>query len=206
MRRFSLKTFLLLVMLCGALLALDLVQFRYRKLETEVVRLRKEVGHLGPIDPNRFNIVQVPTPTEPLVWKWRIRAPLGKRCEWFIQFNGIPEEGLPDFDLGCSSRAQFASTEDGELLTVALVENPDGRYAISFTGTELSARCGGQPLEILDGPGETNTAGAEGTQSFKADEPIVLIRRRVMEPTGVNSFSLPQGEARGFMIWLVPLP
>lgn len=206
MRRFSLQTFLLVVMLCAALLALGLVQFRYRKLETEVVRLRKEVGHLGTIDPDRINIIQVPTPAEPLVWKWRIYVPPGTKCDRYIQFNGIPENGIPDFTGGCSSTVQFASTEEGELITVAAVAGPDGRYSIHFTGGDSGGICGGQPIEVFTGNGSTMTLGGDGVLTLDCDKPIVLIKRRLMEPTGPGSYSTPKGDARGFMIWLVPHP
>lgn len=197
MRRFSLQTFFLAIMLIAALLALGTVQYRYWKLESEVVLLRKEVGHLGPIDPNRINIIQVPTPNEPLVWKWRIYVPAGMRFDAGITFNDIPPHGVPNAPF---SALAMESNENGILLTAAITpDTPNGNnITLSIgTGCMIGNRTNLPLADWFAESSESEIVGTGGPETFSFDQTITLIRYRLCDPkTGVT----PTGDARGFMI------
>lgn len=202
MRSFSLKTFLAAVVFLALLLAYGTLQYRYWKLEAEVLQLRLEGGHLVPIDKRRVNVIQVPS-SDPNLLRWRIYAPPGTEFDYRYGINGIPEEGL-SYALALGG-FEIESTENGILFTFEVTPSNEGGHDLVFMlGNHEFLRAGtDKPLsEWFDGGSYTSqTAGNSGAEAFDFDQPIVLVRRRMTDP---KTRMTPKGDARGFMIWLIP--
>lgn len=205
MRSFSLKSFIAGVAFLALLMAYSLLQYRYWKLEAEVLDLRREGGHLVPSDLGRVNVIQVPT-SDPNVLKWRIYAPPGTEFDYGVRVNNIPEEGVPSPEV--SSSFTMESVEYGVLCTLEVSEPDDESSYIAFDcgpGVSFSGPRKKPLSEWWDGQSYSwETAGRHEMELFEYDEPLVLHRRRVAEPVGGGTWIAPKSKARGFILWLIP--
>ncbi len=201
MRSFSLKTFLVAIIVLALLLAYGTLQCRYWKLEAEVLQLRIEGGHLVPVDKRRVNVIEVPS-SDPMLFQWRIYAPPGTVFDYGLAINDIPERGLPKRYSGGEGLV-IKPIESGVLFTFEIIPEDDGGHDLVLgLGSLYIERTSMQlPLgEWFRGSHSSYTTGSEGAQAFEYDDPIILYRRRMYDSWNVP----PQGDARGFMIWLIP--
>lgn len=202
MRSFSLKSFLVAIVILALLLAYGTLQFRYWKLGAEVLQLRLEGGHLVPVDKRRVNVIQVPS-SDPHLFRWRVHAPPGTLFDYGFRINNIPEEGIPSPLMGGNGRV-VDSIESGVLISLVITPKDDGGHNLLLGfGTDQYHRTSTQiPLdEWFEGNHLRDTAGTGGAEAFDYDQPIILTRRRLADPiTGIIS----AGESRGFIFWLIP--
>lgn len=129
MRSFSLKSFIAGIAFLALLLAFGTLQYRYWKLEAEVVDLRMEGGHLVPSDLGRVNVIQVPT-SDPNTLKWRIYAPPGTEFHHGVRVNNIPKDGVPKPEV--SGGFSMESVEHGVLCTLEVSEEGDESSYMAF--------------------------------------------------------------------------
>lgn len=201
MRSFSLKTFLVAIIVLALLLAYGTLQYKYWKLEAEVVRLRLQTGRLFPINKNLVNVVNIPIPQQNL-FRWRIYVPPHTRFDGGIQFNDIPAHGVPDVEM--FSDLEIESVDGGVLLTAVMTRASVGENEISLRIGDrfvMSNNTDISPDEWLYRPDATIMAGSSRTEVFEYGEPIILIHHKVSNP---KANTIPDDKSIGFMIWLIP--
>lgn len=216
--RFSLRTFfvsLLLLSLVGSNLY---VSWRWHEARKDVERLRDELGYLTIDDPAKFHVREVPT-YEPLNWRWRIYVPPGQH--WFhVGVGHISKTGM---GAGASSaRGPERPTDSlvGEYTMTARIERdplgkwqlavswPDGRSTTSinepYAGWLPTANRGPHiqvrkkyHVDIAGGKPIGGSARKRETESFLADERVVLLRLRAPDDLAADTGQ----PCDGVLIW-----
>ena len=92
MPKISLLSFLLMVAILAIGLQYWLTRQKLATANKELAKLHSEVGHLEISDPNKIQIVQIPTQNAGR-WRWRIRVPNGKDVQLFATRGMIPAQG-----------------------------------------------------------------------------------------------------------------
>jgi hypothetical protein len=205
----------------GTLLVLSLigsnlyVSFKWRQAQTDVQRLRDELGYLTIDDPTRFYVRELPT-LEPLNWRWRIYVPQGER-DFCAGVGRIPIEGAGAGSSGrhYSRRSQAGSPltdpMQGEYTLTARIERnqlgnwrlviqyPDG----GLTQAIMPPDAGWLSAEELFGQVRSNreiqataAGGNKQTESFAADDMVVLLRLRAPKHD-----QTPNEPCDGVIIW-----
>ena len=213
--RFSLRTLFLTLLAMSLALSNYLVSQKWREAQTETQRLRDELGHLTMDDPKRFYVCEMPRMLEPLTWRWRVYVPPGD-FDSCVASGGVPKTGTQT-----TGGTGNADAKTGEYTLTARVErDPLGKWRLTLWGPSF-----GQSIEIPPpsarwlsenaGHGDgiqarkkflTEKAGSTPkslrkllgeTQSFSADDPVVLLRLRAPEDLK-NDDGAP---CDGVMIW-----
>lgn len=201
MTRFSLRTIFVGLAVVALIIGCAVLQWHNFALRREVEQLRIELGYLVPIDESKVNIIEVPTTD---TWRWRVFAPEGTVFDAGIITKQIPRHGTPGPSfLGF----QIPSERRGVLVTASVAKDLEDGYALRLDfgdGRTMSSRTPLKPKDFLDGSAGYMTAGRGGTQVCEFDGPIVLHRRRLMEPVSPTVSSEPDGPARGLMFWITP--
>jgi hypothetical protein len=136
--RFSLRTFFLTLLVMSLIGSNLYVSFKWRLANTEVQRLRDELGVLTIDDPTRFYVRYDPL-SDDLVWRWRIYVPPGAFSSR-LSGGGIPETGTKVTGGGGGTNAN-----PGEYTITARVERgPLGRWRVTLSGPGF-----GQMVAIL---------------------------------------------------------
>ena len=198
--RFSLKAFLLLLFI-GSLVASNLfTSWQLRQLREENAQMRKDLGRLVIEEPNKLNIVAVPT-YEDMLWRWRIYVPKGQSLHLCSVSQDIPMTGIP---------ANFSSSgpmEEGEyVLTAAIRPDRKGSWQITVSGPHSSSGIGiaDDRAQWLSGNvgWSTEQAGTPAAQVSDLSQPMVLLRVRAMKQTAPGSSSTTTEPSDGVMLWL----
>ena len=214
--RFSLRTsFLTLIVL--SLIGSNLyVSWKWRAAQEEIKRLRDELGVLTIEDPTRFYIREVRS-GDPLTWRWRIYVPPGER-DFFLGVRRIPESGV-NAESGGSVYSR--TTNPGSSVPIDPMQ---GEYTITARierdqqgGWRLAAHClGGATTAGIMPPDsgwlsggdsyldvqatrdiDVNITGFGKTESFAADETVVLLRVRAPTQEQADNHEL----CDGVMLW-----
>jgi len=203
MKRFSLRTTLIVLFLVGLSLGYVLLLIQNISLQREVEMLRGESGHLTVVDDSLVNVVEVPTESE-ITWRWRVYAPEGTYFDAGIATDAIPQTGAPPAGL---RDFQIPTDPKGVLVTASVTNDIDGGYVLKLTFGDRSTYSDRTQLpreEFFDGSANQETAGRGGTVAYPYDQPIVLHRRRLHEQTSPTTRAAPVGDARGMMFWITP--
>ena len=203
--RFSLRTFLL-VLLFGSLIGSHLfTSWRLRHTLTENAEMRKELGRLEITDEDKVHLIAVPT-SEDLLWRWRLYMPKGSgRHDVCVATHAISDKGFPE-SLGT---IPLLPHEGEHVLTAAIRPDRSGEPRLTITWGTGSSTFGISESDarwFVENRGYASSlAGAAGTQEiFDPDKPIILLRLRAMETHAGGSASVspdtPPGD--GLMIWI----
>lgn len=216
--RFSLRTFFVSLLLLSLIGSNLYVSWRWHEARKDVERLRDELGYLTIDDPAKFHLREVPT-YEPLSWRWRIYVPPGQHS-FHIGVGRISKTGL-----GAGSSSERGPTRPtdslvGEYTMTARIERdqlgkwqlavtwPDGGSMMSINepyagwlpkeprGHHLQARKK-YHVDVAGGKPMNGSARRRETESFPADEPVVLLRLRAPDDLA-NDTGQP---CEGVLIW-----
>ena len=203
MKRFSLRSIFLLVGFCALLLGYLLLLTRNHSLSREVQSLRAEVGYLALVDESRVNVVEVPT-NGPYEWRWRVYAPPGTVFDAGIMTGKIPSSGTGRPN---SIGVDIPSETNGVLITASVTNDHDGGKLLELklgNGNSLRVPISMPSEEFVDGSANVLTAGQNGVQVCDLNDPIILHRRSLIEPTSPTTSSEPRGLSRGILFWITP--
>jgi hypothetical protein len=165
--------------------------------------LRKEQGILTILDPNAVAIIEVPT-NELDVWRWRIFVPTGTRVDLGIKTQDIPASGAPEPSV---TGFFLKSSLNGTLVTASIKKSiKDGYDLVLDLGDGFGSNLReDKELDLWhDGGCEWTVAGRGGTEAIKLGEPIILVKKRLMEQISPTSSRVPAGLSRGYMFWIRP--
>ena len=193
--RFSLRTFFVTLFVLSLISSNLYVSWRWDQSREEIQRLRDELGYLTIDDPKRFYVREVPT-FLPFSWRWRIYVPPGNR-NFFLATGGIEKTGT---QAGYSRVRGIQSPADpmqGEFTLSVRVERgqnggwelvatyPDGRMMLDFKPSQAGWVFNDDHYPAVRANrnnARSEVAGLNGkTESFSADEPVVLLRLRAPE-------------------------
>lgn len=197
MPKISLLSFLLLI----TIFAIGLQHWlTVQKLETannELAKLHNEVGHLDVTDPNKIQIVQIPT-QEPYRWRWRIRIPDGMDVDLFAARGLIPAQGF-SIDLDRSHEMLLGNAHFREfVLDIQIWEDTGGNSGLlfSYNNSSESTMKMTKPLPSMFGSGkwEETVTGIGKTEEQELVGRFSILRLR-HSPNDL-------GLAEGFLFWL----
>ncbi len=215
--RLSLRTLLLLTTIVALGLALLRLGIEIVPLRTEVHRLRGELGHLV-VDAGAKDRIQALALTDhvPMTWKWKVYLPAGRTYYLRTKWDEIPLRGKPDDEFG--SRWKLDCEDSREITIVcAIRKSADGKRWKLF---QQQKNIGSGSSSIINSVPPKSTEWMENNpgcsiggvvilngQVISADpNSITLLRQRMMEKTSATTSTLPQGPAKGLMIWIEAAP
>ena len=185
-------------------------------VESELRRLRDEVGYISVEDETKFHAVALES-KEPNTWRWRLFVPKGVHYGWNIACENIPKNSPPK-RVGVTSISNEAYWEnDNEVLvTTRLQQLEDGNWNLSINSKigDSANQMGGATLNI---PNEKMTwlktapatdgqvFGAKGTEVIDPSGPIILLQKRSCELQPNGSYLPSPNPMPGFMVWLEKL-
>jgi hypothetical protein len=192
--RFSLRTFLVTLLVLSLIGSNLYVSFKWRQAQTDVQRLRDELGYLTIDDPSQLYVRET-SRGELLSWRWRIYLPPGQR-HLYVATTQIGEEDYtgraimpPDPPLGeFTLRAHIERNVLGGWSLVVLYPEGGEEFPIMPLDADWVPDCiptaSRGPLQYAARSPrnfhlEIELAGrAEQTESFAADDRVVLLRLR----------------------------
>lgn len=199
--RFSLTTLVLLTTITALAITVFLQWREVGPLRDEVRRLRDEVGEISLGDRDKIHAIRVHTP-EPLVWKWRVWLPAGRRYrlrseggEGAISKAGFPEEG--------GTMYVEPPADEGEEMWVEyrIKQDRDGDWRGYMRTRSGSVGADNHPWAAEGGRVSTTAGVGASTRVGEADEVLVLARFRTAD---VDSSTDIPDPADGFMVWIEP--
>lgn len=215
--RFSLRTFLTTLLMLSLVGSNLYVSYKWRVAQTEIQRLRDELGVLTIDDPKRFYIREVRS-GDPLTWRWRIYVPPGER-DFYLGVRRIPESGVNAESGGSvySRKTNPGSSVpidpmQGEYTITARIERDqqggwklavhylDGATTVGIMPPDSGWLSGGESYLDVKATRDidVNITGFNGiTESFAADETVVLLRLRA--PTQEQADN--HDPCDGVMLW-----
>jgi hypothetical protein len=206
-----------LILFVALFLSNTLTYWRMHNAEREVRILRNEAGYLTIGNGDLVHGIAVDT-GDPMTWRWRLYLPKGRMYKWQAAWGPIPADGVPS----PRSSLMYNSLQGGAtgveaLATVGLRRTANGDWVLSLSArsgaTENSLAAGTfgipdaelRPLQEAKGI-EASRFGSGGTQTRARREPVILLKRRVMEilPNGVSQTS--RNPMPGIIVWLEECP
>ena len=194
--RFSIRALLTLLLIACLSIALWRSLVDHQRAESELRRLRDELGHLTISEPDKIHFIAVPM-HESMVWAWRVYLPGG---HYQISFTtiGIPEKGFPDatvafFTAGPEEfTVKIGAHRDhlGEWKITAMKSNSGHSQALGFMGR--------QHVRWLEGELTCQFLqhGQKQTRLVPADQNAELLRLRI----GDDQSGAPSD--CGIMVWI----
>ena len=216
--QFSLRHLLILTVFVGLIISHLMTSLRLREADQEIAKLRAETARLGEIDPEKVNIVSVPS-LDPLVWKWRIFLPRGASFRIRQAFEDIPVTGLPPSSGAYVSAWSPETPEEGILVTVQMARNVKGDFDLWFeegrgastmdTGLRVASTLGTVDGETFEewrskAPSTIREGGGE-TVVIDPSETIVLLRSRPSKRSESGAWTRDPDPTPGIMLWLEPV-
>lgn len=214
--RFSLRTFLVTLMLLSLIGSNLYVSFKWRHAQSENQRLRDELGYITIDDPTLFYVREIPTHKWG-EWRWRIYVPsdavycLAKRevpetgvtRAEHIYCGGFPSgERLVDLRLErleSSARLSLVgSGVDGSLITISSsISREQAPWLYDPNETEGDEE--GEDESAIEEEPETQEVAGSGRRAHSCsfDAPVVLLRLR--HPRKHQSI---HEDCDGLMIWI----
>ena len=196
--RFSLFTLVLMTTVVAMGIALWQQHLKYSPLEDEVRRLRDEVGVLSIEDESKLHAIRVRTPDD-YTWKWRLWIPEGHAYRLRCESEQVPEEGLP------TGQGTIHIREPGEMWVMYQIRR-DERTG-DWRGSMITnfASVGSDEHEWVGWSNRSSQSSGIGTTTriSEPDENLLIERHRVSQRSSSSDIEDP---ARGFMIWLEPVP
>ena len=198
--RFSLRTFLLTAIAIILALSHFATSWRLKQAIDENEKLRSELGYLTIDDPQKVHAIQAQT-VESMLWKWRLHVPAGRNCSLHLLTRDIPEQGFPEH-----STMGFTSRDEAFTLTIAIRRDHCGEWQLvaSEHGGTLRMQISSETANWLaksDGF-VSRGAGIGRSESFPLDQPIELLRLRVMERKPGGFSSPPKEPCQGLLVWM----
>ena len=206
--RFSLRRLLASLFLLSLVGSNFYVSYKWRQSQTENERLRNELGYLTITDPSRIYVCEMPT-FEPLSWKWRIYMPPGGRT-LCTATGRITATGFNGGSVAKHGPAWPVDPLQGEYTLTARVERdqhggwrlaityPDGRNTLGFTPPDAQWLVDDGYFVSSPRKLHVDIAGAKKeTQSFAADDTVVLLRLRAPDVQKSGS----DKPCDGVMVW-----
>lgn len=193
----------MLLLFIGSLVASNLfTSWQLHQLREENFQMRKELGRLVVSDPNKVNIIAVPT-YEEMLWRWRIYVPKGKSFQLAALTHQIPQTGF----LTAADSESTGLIKEGEyLLTATIRPNRNGAWQLMVAAPQSSSGFGiaDDHAKWLSGnPGwSTEQAGSTSTEVSDLAQPMVLLRVRSMKQTAPGTSSTTPEPSDGVMIWI----
>ena len=196
MPRVSILNLLLLI----AIIALSLQLWRttqsLKTSEIELKKLRSDVGHLEGTDPNKLQIVRIPTPNYSNRWRWRIRLPDGADARLLAVRGEIPKDGY-----STQREKHFQKFLGGRdfresVLDVEIWEDTGGNSGVSFSydHSTVATMKTKKPIGFSLLACEEFVAGNSGTEEFVFSDRVPLLRLR--DPVNGDE------PAQGFLFWM----
>jgi hypothetical protein len=216
--RFSLRTFLVSLLLLSLIGSNLYVSWRWNEARHEIERLREELGYLIVDDPTKFHVRAVPT-HDPLSWRWRIYVPPGQH--WFHMGIGrIAKTGLEAGSGSATGPSRPTNSLAGEFTMTARIERDtfgNWQLIVSWPGgssmMSINERdAGWLPKEnrgphtqvrrkfhadVAGGRPMAGSARRREMESFPPDEPVVLLRLRAPADLATDTGQ----PCDGVMIW-----
>jgi hypothetical protein len=210
--RFSLRTLLLLVVIVCIAIPMGMQTYKLHRAETEIRRLRNEVGYLSVEESSKVHVIAVDM-NEPDTWRWRIFLPQGVRYSWCLGFGDIPAKGVPQPKLKHTSNEPYSDEDAEVVVTARLRQLDDGNWSLS-----VASMIGDQPYQMggarVTIPAEEmhriqkttvydqQTLGTRGTKTLDPSGPIILLQKRTRERQPDGSYQSSAGPMAGYMIWM----
>ncbi len=182
--RFSLRTIFFLVTLLPLILAQIQSAIELSTLRKEVSHLREEAGYFDIKDPTKVYVKALRS-LEPMNYRWRIYLPPNISWSRRMAVGKIPATGF-DAPGASVSSSSSGSTNGAKLLEVAIRRNLNGDLQLQFITDSggISQNIQDKDRRWLDEttscPVSIHQAGSGGVEEFSADEPIELLRMRVV--------------------------
>ncbi|MFO0886055.1 MAG: hypothetical protein U0894_18050 [Pirellulales bacterium] len=184
--RFSLRTAFVLLTLLPLIVAQIQSARELAELRKEVARLREETGHFEIKDPNKVYILALRSQEEKH-YRWRIYLPPNIAWKKTMAMGQIAATGFSNHGSSVSSSSSTGSAiGESQMMEVMVRRNINGELQLKFvTGNGSSSQnIDNKDLRWLDPmqscPVSTKQAGAGGVQEFSPDQPIELLRMRVL--------------------------
>lgn len=181
-KTFSLKTFLLVVLIVCLGVSHFLASRRLQRAEQELLVLRGQLGYLSIDDDSKFHAITVDSGEEQ-TWQWRCYFPKGYCYSIHAASKGIPANGVP----GKNAMGSYSNHEVKEgveaLVTARLRKADDGNWRLSVT-----CRAGGAEAQCI--PGVALNIPSEDL-AWQGNHPSVLSGTIGQSKTHVQSPSEP---------------
>ncbi len=183
------------------------VDARTRELRAEIERLRHIAGYPANPDPDRVQVVAIPT-THPDAWSWRVFVPAGGMLYFQYHMEDAPLDSLSVADeksaeeswrvigQGMSTiHAEWRESADGKPALQVSLRHADQSAQRTLVGTpdQFAWRASGQPFEEV-------VAGADRAETYVQGDRVELLRLRPLDGNTQN----PAGNTPGMVIWLWP--
>lgn len=173
-------------------------------LRAEVAELKSELGQLSVGDGNRIHVLQIPSASNGS-WQWRLYLPdrAWPQGRYFLHVaTEFPVDTLPNRSLEqmqlprqpeLSFRLQVLPNQKGLRYLYVLLADADGNFhSVDWLRVEEEPWIvGNTPLYQPRG-----TKASTGQYTAEANGRVELLRRQVIDE------SLPEGRARGLLLWL----
>lgn len=208
--RFSLRTAFVLLTLLPLIWAQIQSARELAELRKEVARLREETGHIEIKDPNKVYVLALRSQEEKH-YRWRIYLPPNIAWKKTMAMGKISATGFTNHGMSVSSASSTGSAiGESQIMEVMVRRNINGELQVKFvTGSGSSSQnIDNNDLRWLDPmqscPVSTKQAGAGGVQEFTPDQPIELLRMRVV-PINEDGTTGPVPEKTdGILIYITP--
>lgn len=206
--QFSLRTVLLLTVVAAIVFSLwtsDQRLAENRRLQTEIKRLRSELGELTIEDGQEDKLHAIGIPTiDAMIWKWRVYVPKGKMFYLKSHSGVIPPGGK----LGGPSISSQSGLSDGEhIITAALRRNHNDEWNWIIKHSTGESRSGvPRELRAMMEEGNYGTTSSNLGREQRVLEPggkLELLRLE-MEPN--QSSSQPKANGAGLTVWITDRP
>ncbi|HVX11520.1 MAG TPA: hypothetical protein VHC22_10085 [Pirellulales bacterium] len=200
--QFSLGRLLLAI---GVLMLLGshiFTSWKLKQAREDVDRMATELGRLTIREPDRLNVVAVPT-YDDLTWRWRAHVPEARKYYLDWATAEIPEIGVP---LHPHKGIRFSLPAGEFMLTVAARRDRVGEWKLTVAEQHHSSVSTPIPEDhagwLVDNPGYimTSQAGTDGTESATDGEHLVLLRVTCGTTATPNT---PPASSSGLMVWAV---
>jgi len=226
--RISLLTALLLTAIVALAIVVAQLWHKVDPLQSEVRRLRAEVGYLSIDDPTKAYGIAVAS-SEENTWRWRIHLPPGTKYvlhEWSGHLpNRWPERGgIAAIEKAHGEKQGTASSGDsltGEISVEVRFDYDEGKWlsrTIVRRRNDEAAQVSTIKSQVYqpsgdwlsDRRGRTMFSSLKDRQQkeFAPNDSILLLhlQRQVIKnlPNNVYTSTSPKGNADGVMIWLEP--
>lgn len=214
--RFSLRTFLLVVVGLCVGVGYYHTSRRLREAERELRALRDEVGYLSVEDRTQLHAISIDT-DEPNTWRWRLFVPKGHRYSWNIACENIPQNDVPQKPgVSAISNEPYWETHNEVLVTARLRRIDDANSQLSVQSrignsrwqmSDASLRIPNDKLRWMSEISSVDgrVIGSRGTVVRDPKGPIILLQRRPYERQPDGTYEPSPNPMPGFMVWLQEL-
>ncbi|WP_254507915.1 hypothetical protein [Anatilimnocola floriformis] len=194
--QFTLRTILLLTAAVGVWTAVIVNRREIPQLEQRIKAMRLLARELDIKDPNKIAVVKCQE-----LWyddnEWKIYLPEGK-----FQVSLATQE-VDAQDLAPPSKSAPLPAGTFRLSIAQEKQGKDWRIRVLKNGQEFITV--DEPATWHPGHGSSGGGAYSTTEQMNSSEPLVLFRRRFMQPVSATSSQTPNGPCAGVLLWIEPV-